>query len=234
MIRMSIYTISTALVLLSASMGCAPEGSDASVLILYNKAPETGCKVSSSEDGSFITRGLIDTQAWLGYVFTPLVINYAATSNYVDEEQRLAFIEGADVSLATEGDAVGGYQFSTLFSAIVFPDRGTTGVAFEIIPPSYLDQVQNVLGASEYASIRATIRLFGTMNGGEFTSQEYVYWVEACNGCLINNLGACENVTNVENYGGYCNPLQDSAVDCCTDAAGALKCPASTPQTPSM
>ncbi len=211
------------------SAGCV--SSDSPVLIMYNKAPTSSCQLSATDDGMGISAGFIDANSSWGYFFTPLVKNFAATTDYVTTEQRLAFIEGADITLDTDINTGLGSEytaFSQRFSAVVEPDGGIAVLGFELIPVEVVQAHRGQLGSSGIAKIRATVTMFGRIAGADFETQDYTYWVEVCDGCLINDLGPCEGLTETpSNTGGACVPLQDtSSVDCCTDG-GTYECPAS-------
>lgn len=239
MIRISIAS-SMLLMFVAASAGCVNDQSDSPVLILYNKAPGDMCTITGADTGVGIARGFIDAQSWGGYIFTPIVKNFAATTSAVSMEQRLAFLQGADVRLTLDEnvfsaadrsafESAGLTSFSMGFSGVVDPDGGTASLAFEIIPAELLAEMRTILAVgSQRTGVQASIDLFGTMAGGEFQSQTFQYWVDVCNGCTMNNLGSCADLNGtVYNQGGTCNPLQDtSIVDCCTDDAGGTICPA--------
>ena len=46
------------------------------------------------------------------------------------------------------------------------------------------------------------------------------------NDCVIVDQGTCADFMGTARTGNACNPFQDGPVDCCTDDAGALVCPA--------
>lgn len=248
MSRMSIRTASMLLLSMTASLGCVANQEDASVLILYNKAPGQGCVISPQEDGEIIGSGLIDAQAAYGYVFTPLVKNFARTTEYVNENQRLAFLDGVEVELDLEDGLFSQNEqeelannnltrFSVPFSAVVEPDGGTLALNFVLVPRALLVAMANKLTPGyDSTLIEATISLYGSMAGGEIKTQEFKYWVEVCNECIAYDIGLCEGEPQVEYGGGYCNPLQDvGRTDCCTNSDGLLQCPAgSSSSEPSL
>lgn len=243
MIRTSIAG-SVFLMITAATAGCVADHSDSPVLILYNKVPGEDCTITSDDSGVGYARGSIDAQSSTGYLFTPLIKNYGQTTSAVSMEQRLAFLQGADIRLGLDetvfpqdarqawaGDDL--LNFSMGFSAVVDPNGGTTGMAFEIIPAPLLVGMRDYLGP-EPTSVQVSIDLFGTMGGGDFHSQTFNYWVDVCNGCTINDLGSCEEVGSVYNTGGLCSPMQDTnVVDCCTSASGRI-CPAPSTSSPQM
>ena len=229
---------SIALAGLVMAMGCVANRDDAPLIILFNQAPADGCTTSPSKTALARGSGFIDANAPLGYLFTPVVQNTASTRNgSVDDATRFALIEGANIRVEASGpnsDAFLGnlaasnlLEFSQRFSFTVFPDDGLASLGFEILPPQFLASLRSDLGAGEVAEFDVRIELFGRMGGGVMQSNEFIYPVSVCNGCLVNNLGPCDAGLMVTRTGGTCQPLQDGGiVDCCTAAAGGLVCPA--------
>jgi len=179
----------------STGIGCAFDD-DSSVVILYNSVPSinetTGaCTTASSDSGVYLSRGLIDSSWPQGYLFFPLVKNYAVTSELVSDAQRLAFVDGADITLRALGNDginsalsdAGLSGFSQRFSATVSPNGGTTGAAFVIIPREALPIIGSGVQVNQHVAIQAKVQLFGLLGGGNFRSQEYEYWVDVCDGC---------------------------------------------------
>lgn len=216
---------STLTVLLAAlSAGCVANNADSPVAVLYNQQPGEGCSISSADTGAAIIRGNIDVQSPTGYLLTPVIKNFAQTTDYIDIEQRMAYLEGAVVTVTSNTGVDTSY--TTYFGAVVEPDGGSAGMLFELIPRDLLVQVAPNLG--DRGTIQSTTRLFGVLGGGTLDTKEFPYAIDVCNGCLVNNLGSCATFTGeINNEGGNCNPLQDTpVVDCCVDEAGSLVCPA--------
>jgi hypothetical protein len=53
-------------------------------------------------------------------------------------------------------------------------------------------------------------------------SEEFVYPIKVCDGCLGRNIGPCPRAP--VNKGNPCNAAQDALVDCCQQGA-ELRCP---------
>ena len=229
---MRTYIASSLLLLFTtAALGCVQDNSDSPIVILYNQQPGADCTITSSDSGAAIVRGIIDSQSPVGYLFTPVVKNYAQTSMFIDVDQRTAYLEGAVIKVELDGEELANY--TTLFGAVVEPDEGTTGLLFELIPQPLVQDVAGRLGPDARATIQTTVRLFGRLGGGAIETQDFSYAIDVCNGCLINDLGTCSLLNgDVSNLGGNCNPLQDAAaVDCCTEN-NVLVCPATTMNAP--
>jgi hypothetical protein len=76
--------------------------------------------------------------------------------------------------------------------------------------------------------VTAEVVVFGDLNGGDVESVPFFYPVDVCDGCLKIDRGPCSGLPDdfEPEQGGECNPLQDAAADCCTDADGDDVCPA--------
>lgn len=229
--RTYIASSSTFLLLLLFSFwaaGCVADNADSPVAVLYNQQPGADCTISSADTGAAIIRGTMDIQSPVGYLLTPVVKNFAQTSEYIDIDQRMAYLEGAVISVKSSGQAVADY--TTAFGAVVEPDGGSAGLLFELIPHGLLQGLAGDLPTPDArVTLQTTTQLFGVLGGSTLDTKEFAYSIDVCNGCLVNNLGPCATFTGeINNEGGKCNPLQDtSLVDCCTED-GLLVCPAVT------
>jgi hypothetical protein len=226
-------------------MAACVDNGDSTVVILQNQVPGEACTVSGSETDTFISAGVIDARSTSGYVFTPLVKNFA-TAEAGQERLRIAFVEGArveitflqDPDLFTETQLTafreaGLTRFEVPMTGPIDPE-GTSSFVFEIVPPELLAQIAEKLPFTDNGFDRTStllqvaIRLVGSLGDDSFESQLYRYPVDVCVDCLINDLGACNALATSfvpTNTGGACNTAQDYTVDCCSDDTG-LVCPA--------
>lgn len=212
---------------LSTTVGCAAEGAE-SIQILRNQAPGDECVIPTDTGGEFQPRGRIDVAAGSGYLFTPLVQSNVEPS---ESAGRWIFVEGADVSLefvganAPSGDFGDLLNFRSLFSGSIEPG-GVSTFAFDVVPKQLLSQL--TVNVDDPLQVVASIELVGTLDGSDVESNTFNYPVEICNGCLTNVLGACLGLDESIDIrlGGVCQTLQDGVIDCCTDDAGGLVCPA--------
>ena len=218
---------SSMLLLFSLATGCVAGNEDSPVAILYNQQPGADCTISSSETGAAIIRGTIDTTSPAGYLLTPVVKNFAETSDFINVGQRIAYLEGAVIRVNQGGSSLA--DFTTTFGAVVEPDGGSTGLLFELVPQQIIEGLRGSLGPDQRTTLNTTTELFGSLGGSSLETKQFSYTIDVCNGCLINDVGPCSTFSGeVNNEGGKCNPLQDtSLVDCCTEG-GALVCPALT------
>jgi hypothetical protein len=218
--------------------GCTAAGTP--IFILQNQVPAEGC-VPPTDLGSFNPRGRIDTAASGGYVFTPVVQNVAEA----DGVQGLVFVEGADVDLTLQSGFIDEAavedddtfraltHFSKRFSGTIQPGEGLTSFVFTILPRELLaDYMAERLAADgTLVEVQADVKVFGTMNGGDVSTPTFTYWIDVCNGCMKQDLGACADLSSSYTAleGGVCTDLQDTPLECCTAADSSEVCPAEAP-----
>jgi hypothetical protein len=234
-------TLTSALLLL----GCADQG-DEGMTVINNTAASGSCVLSGATGQPFKSHGTIYALSPAGYLLTPLIQSRVTlgTELNADPLQKTIFLRGADVSLTLKAVSIetnGAYtvtqpesnvgQFSVLFAGAL-PPGGSVNVGFEVITPAIL---RNILSASGVnlstsdvnAEVLAEVTIRGDLGGDEVTSNPFQYPISVCTDCVVNNTGACP-MTGTPRSGDACNIFQDGVVDCCTDTAGALVCPAST------
>lgn len=222
-----------ALVVLGAA---CTDGGDP-LIILQNQVPGEGCTISASQSDSFISRGLIDTQADTGYIFNPIVQNNSVDVATSTAPPRIATIQGAEVSLTLQSGfsvSVDGslLHFTRKFGGTIQPDGGTTAFSFVILDKALLDAIGGSLAVGDDpVEVDAKITVFGNQNGTSVESQPFYYPILVCNGCMQRTVGTCDTLASdfVPSTGGQCNALQDFYTDCCTAADGSLTCPAAAP-----
>lgn len=211
---------------LAIQVGCVD--ADASIRILRNQAPENGCEIPADDGADFLPRGIIDTEAESGYLFTPLVENRGIISA---EAERLFFIEGANVDLffqngITPPSDEAQVRFRQPLSGSI-PAGELATFAFEIVQKPVLEDLAGQLGDGESTLVEVDIEILGEIDGGDASSNLFTYPVDVCKGCLTNVIGSCDALPSVQvRTGGSCQLLQDGVVDCCTDSEGGLVCPA--------
>ena len=215
-----------ALALATGLAGCVASDADANIVILRNQALTDMCVATGDPEGAFYSAGLIDTGSRFGYLFSPVVQNFAM--DIEGTSLRIAFIHGARIDIHFADDdreaALGGQDGLTRFqvplSGSIEPG-GTTGLIFEIVPASLLPQLV------DGDLLLVDVRIFGEMGGSGFESATFRYPVEVCVGCLGTNLGPCSDLPmDYEAAGHPCGGLQDGGGECCEDADGELRCPA--------
>lgn len=230
-----------ALMLCVASAACVDTGGEP-LLILQNSEPGADCQPNVSAT-RFLSSGLIDTGADVGYVFTPLVESLIEEQGNAD---RRIFISGANVDIRFQGDIFSAGEretmreealtsFSQSFSASIGPsDR--VALAFTVVPKTLLTRMEGKLGDGEFATLFAEVSILGTLGDGDVESNVFTYPIDVCNGCTQNVVGDCSALPEAftAREGGICQPLQDGFVDCCL-SDGTLICPAvatSPPEDP--
>ena len=216
--------------------GACTDGGDP-LIILQNQVPGDGCTISASQSDTFISRGLIDTQADTGYLFNPIVQNNAVDPTTSTAPPRIATIQGAEVSLTPQAgfnlsvdDSL--LHFTRKFGGTIQPSGGVTAFSFVILDKALLDAIgQSLAVGDDPVEVDAKITVFGNLNGTGVESQPFSYPVLVCNGCMQRTVGTCATLAAdfVASTGGQCNTLQDVYTDCCTAADGSLTCPAVPP-----
>jgi len=209
--------------------GCVGGDADANIVILRNQAQANDCVSSAEAEGTFNSAGAIDTRSPGGYVFTPVVRNFAAPIEG-DSTSRIAFLSGArvDIHFSDQGreDTLAGVDGLTRFevplSGAIEPG-GTAGLIFEIVPGELLPQI------TTGDILLVDIRMVGEMDGSSFVGATFRYPIEVCTDCTVVEIGACSGVSRSYEPAGVangCNYYQDTAVECCTSDGGLLVCPA--------
>src|SRR5690349_13970882 len=136
--RLAFATAAAASLLASA---CTDAGN--TLIVLQNQVPGNGCTVSADRSSDFIPRGRIDAAAEDGYLFTPLVQNVAESTG--QDNQRILFVEGADVTLSGDFEADGSLtSFSQAFSGSLLPGD-LASFAFIIVPEQLVRQLGDAL-----------------------------------------------------------------------------------------
>jgi len=229
--------------------GCAADAGDASLLVLHNQAPSSGCTLSADKTGAFIAAGYLDLNSSVGststvgqgYLMTPLLENtaFADTADPTATARRTAVIHGAHVDIsfvsgidaATQSalEAQGLTQFDALFAGAIDPNYGLTTFAFDAIPADVLNGILNANPAGGFeVGMVATITIYGEIGGNPIESNAFAFPITVCDGCLLDDRGPCSmlNTSFTPREGGACAPNQDGVTDCCTDPQGVLLCPA--------
>lgn len=237
-------TISTTVAALALA-ACVDNNADTGLTILRNAASDLDC-IPDSSVGTFRSSGVIDTNAPVGYVFTPVVRNELAAGSDMTSS-RSVFLQGARVTIGFFDDTLfddarqaqleeaGLTRFSVPLSGSVEAGGGTATIGFEIVPTELLFEIEQALPApTEGDPVPSTVldvrvQIYGTRGGDSISSNTFSYPVEVCTDCLqITTPQTCEQLDpNFEgSAGGVCNPLQDGTLVCCNSEAGGLICPA--------
>jgi hypothetical protein len=229
------YSLSRTVLASIAALGaaslaaCAADDAGSAIVILSNQVPDqgdNGCVIPVGESGEFRQAGQIDVSA-TDFNSGAFYEVYPAVESRLEptdgELQRTISVRGADIQLL---DADGGVidEFSRLFSGSIRPGAQATFVV-RVIDADQLDGLG--LSEGQVETIVARFTIFGDLAGDEVETAEFDYPIDVCNGCLIADLGSCEEVPSnfASRTGGECNAFQDSPLDCCT-LNGTQVCPA--------
>lgn len=175
---------------LVATTACTADGS-LTVLILYDKAPESDCTVSSAL-GLSVSSGTLDLDSGQGYTFNALVRNGASAVTGAPN-QNVAIIEGADVRLESAStkrseeviDALGPGRLRTQYATtIVAPGGGTAVVTYYVVDPEQALALGEIVEPGESVQVIARSRVFGKLDGTAFASTYFGYPVTLCHDCV--------------------------------------------------
>lgn len=218
---------------LALAAGCTTDAGE-SMIILQNQVPEAGCVIPTDEGSVFRGAGRIDVRAGEGYVFTPLVRSLVLAAG---SSPRVIAVRGADVDVtfpdgffsAAEEDELRDdrlTRFSQAFSGSLLPDGGVTSFGFVTVPRGLLDRLGDALGDGEEVQLTTEVSIFGDLDGGDVSSDPFIYPIIVCDGCMTIDNGDCAAIGDdfEPSLGGECNALQDVAVDCCS-SGDQLVCP---------
>ncbi|MDB4955393.1 MAG: hypothetical protein JWO36_2962 [Myxococcales bacterium] len=216
--------------------GCVDANTDGALLITKNVAPGMGCTFTADVLEPFLAMGTLDTRVGGPYILHPQLRSRitADITNPLNIDQRTVILQGANISISFPNPPAGFtidttlLQFRQLFSAPIAPNGGLTDVSFLIIPSTISRAVFPQLTANVPTIVAvASVVVDGQMGGGTVTSQPFQFPVNLTTGLVIDN-GTCPlpMTFGTIRAGDPCNPSQDGVVDCCRDAAGNLRCPA--------
>ena len=216
--------------------GCTADSGDEGILILKNVRADDTCKVSSSETELFTSGGTLETATGSEYIFIAQAKS-RITALAGQEDQRLIQMQEAKVDLSfpdttrfTAAELAdlrtrGITHFKQLLAAPLAPNGGLTDVGFVLLPPGVVAELAPKANAATL-QIVATFTIDGDMSGATVGSQPFTYPITLGKGVVAHVLGKCSLPAGTTVRTGYaCNPYQDGAVDCCSDASGMAVCP---------
>jgi len=231
------FGLVVAVSLLLCVLGC--QDNSASLIILQNQIPGTGCTVESSSSGTHRPQGTLDVLWYTGagqpagYYMFPLLqnnlISTEDTSTGQIEHNCLTVKEAeVDLDLGNAGGDVDGdlmkYKVST---AVTICPGEMRAVSVMVIPPQIVEMIAGGIpeNGTEYANV--TIRMVSKRGRTTIKSSSMSFPIKICNGCLINNLGDCSSPGIPEDpaTGNECNPAQDDPLECCVSGVDWV-CPA--------
>lgn len=217
---------------LAGLAACTATTGDESMFILNDTAPPSSgmCTFTGTAGQPFISTGMIDTRSKLGYLFNPLVESQiTALMNQVQE--RTIEVQGANVDLSVQ-DAGGAsvtlpskdQHFSSLTSGSLAPNGGTANFTFPIVPADAIAAIK--AATTNPVTLLATIKVYGSLGGGQVNARPFTYPVTVCTDCLVVDAGPCSASVKPASTN-PCQPYQDGMVTCCEGSGGSadLMCP---------
>jgi len=243
----AISTMSTLRLVVSGALVCALLSgcaeNRASFFVQLIKAPNTECIVESSEDGTYLTSGILDLAYRRSYTLTPLMRNQLTArgdnESFISESNGIQ-VEGANVQLFL-GPVAEGTPFGEVFSparTYVHPENVAASV-FEAFGGRAMEQFLSVRGDANgdgeatdeelrdlnYTDqITINVSMIGTTNGGQSVETPYfAFPVNLCYGCLTDC--SVETIDETVDGAGFCSDTsapseipcflgQDQGIDC--------------------
>jgi len=229
----------TAMFLAGVFAGCAPEGTPQALVLQYNSvvSAKNSCVLRPASGAGQETRsvGMLDLLIAPNYLFFPALANKLATATEVSAltseegvlEPHLITLTGARVWYEIEG-----LQGQWDGSPTILPDEvfaPTSGVVepskfiaviVEILPPAVVRALDGDTAFDNIYSggyLIAHVVVEGrTLDGMKVRSNEFVYPIHVCRGCLLywpfsNPLTCCDELKSDEMV---CYPGQDEAFPC--------------------
>jgi hypothetical protein len=212
-------------------------------IVVQDQVPQTGCTIPGDlsalyrPDG-FLDVSIVNMDSPAGYLLFPLLENDLpglATGQLIDSN-RIALV-GWHVDLQMgpgtpqtvldafngAGDSATHYDVPT--SGSVASGGGHTPSSVDVFPPPLAVAIRGTLdpGGTPVTTL-ATVHAIGNRINGSIQSDDFVFPISVCSGCLIGTQSMCPFRAAPANPGNPCNPAQDQIVDCCT-INGNLVCP---------
>jgi hypothetical protein len=233
-------------VALAGLLGACSNDSGGRFFIVQNQVPQAGCMINTNRT-IYQGEGVLDLSlvgdAAFAYFLFPLIQNdfpSAATAGAPEPNRmfvrafRVQVEPGAGApakvldlfSKLDAGDQTHALlEFQEPWAATIEPGGGVLAAGVGAIPGELARQLlaSRALESSPRVPLTIRLRAVGKRRDGEVESDEFVYPIKACDGCLANVIGTCPH--EPVNLGNPCNPAQDFPVDCC-QAGATLTCPA--------
>jgi hypothetical protein len=229
---------------LAGLLGACSNDSGGRFFIVQNQVPQAGCVINTNrtiyEGEGTLDLSLVGNDTF-AYLLFPLIQNdFPAVGMAGAPEPNRMFVRAFRVVVEPGAGAPGKVndlfahlgdtspallEFQEPWAATIEPGGGLLAAGVGAIPGELARQLLNTHVLDTIPRVPLTIRLraVGKRQDGELESDEFVYPLKACDGCLANVVGTCPHAS--VNLGNPCNPAQDAPVDCC-QAGAELVCPA--------
>jgi hypothetical protein len=230
---------------LAGLLGGCSNDSGGRFFIVQNQVPAAGC-VINTDRSIYQGTGMLDLSlvgdSAFAYLLFPLIQNdFPSVGMPGAPEPNRMFVRafrvrvepgaGAPASVVKKFTDLGGaeqtaalLEFQEPWAGTIEPGGGLLAAGVGTIPGELARQIQSTRATDTTPEIPLTIRLraVGKRQEGDVESEEFVYPIKACDGCLGRKLGACPQAPT--QLGNPCNSAQDATVDCC-QAGAELICP---------
>jgi hypothetical protein len=231
---------------LAGLLGACSNDSGGRFFIVQNQVPQAGCVINTNRT-IYEGDGLLDVSlvgdAAFAYLLFPLIQNdFPATGGNGAPEPNRLFVRAFRVRVeAGDGAPANAVQvlqnidsseqthslleFQEPWAATIEPGGGLLAAGVGAIPGEVARRLltSRVLDGNTQVPLIIRLRAVGKRRDGELESDEFVYPIKVCDGCLSHNIGTCPRAP--VNLGNPCNAAQDFDVDCC-QAGADLICPA--------
>ena len=225
-------------VLLVAS--CKAETGDNVLEIVRNRVASGECSADGTGDENILGSGFIDVfNNTSGYIFRPEILNNAGPALGTDiQPSGQLFLESANIEITVrngeQSDAIASAlesaninQFNRSLSGAIAAGDVLIG-GFEILPVQALDLFKQNLGIGGAIGLDVEVQVFGNLNGGDVSSNEFSYPIDVCNGCRVGQVfDDCLNLPAgiPDSEPGACGTFQESGVVFCCEFEGDTFCP---------
>jgi hypothetical protein len=232
---------------LLASLGCGKVPGQ--FIILDNKVPSATCTVTSDPGATSLVSGLMDLSlvndaALTAYLTVPLLENDLpppAAGQFVDGNRIALSSFDVDLHLVSnpthpqdivdmfqglEGSQSPLVHFNVPVSGTVPSGGGHSASFVDSFPAQLARTIWNLHELPPGTQLQVEIRLSarGSRLTGAIQSDEFVFPISVCDGCLVASVSTCPVKTPPTDKGNPCNVAQDDPVECCSIGT-ELQCP---------
>jgi hypothetical protein len=209
-------------------------------IILDNKVPSATCTVTADPGATSLVSGLMDVSivndaALTAYLTIPLMENDLpppSAGQFVDGNRIALSSFDVDLHLVSnpshppdvvtlfqglEGNQDPLVHFNVPTSGSVPSGGGHSASFIDSFPASLARTIRNFNDLPPGSQLQVEIRLSarGSTLAGAIQSDDFVFPISVCNGCLVSSLSTCPVKTPPVSKGNPCNVSQDAFVDCC-------------------
>lgn len=206
-LRKSLGMLALTVTATSVATGCEDNESMLFIVGVLN-VDRTDCIARPEQDGVLLSGGVLDRLLRPSYRAALLIgsqLTQRGSRDQLRTESARFALQGAEVTLTTFDGVPIGSPYSTIGTGFVNPAGGEEagyGVMFVDIVPASIDLPDD--------TIVSKVRVFGTTLGGaELESNEYIFPITVCRGCLIYYPVSAADDTNPNPNSFLCQTVSD-------------------------